>query len=147
MLIMIPIFDTLDSAELHITARYMNLTEAQKGEIIFREGEKGDFVCFVAEGTLDIIKSSETGHHVVITSLHRGRSIGEMALLDNFARSATVRARVKSSLVTLSRDSFQTIIEDHPRIGIKILHGIARLLSLNLRKTSARLADYMLPLG
>ena len=147
MLIMIPIFDALDPDELRIAVRFMNYVEAKKGEIVFKEGQRGDYVCFVHEGTLDVIKTSETGQHVVISSLHRGRSLGEMSLLDNLTRSATVRARTEATLITLSRSSFDQIVEQYPRIGVKILQGIARLLSLNLRKTSARLADYMLPLG
>ena len=147
LLINIPIFDSLDSEELRIIVKYMNVVEAKKGEFIFQEGDRGDYVCFVADGTLDVIKASETGQKVALSTLNRGRSIGEMSILDNFPRSATVRARTSSILLTLSRDSFETIIDEHPRIGIKIVRGVARLLSLSLRKTSSRLADYMLPLG
>ena len=147
LLINIPIFDGLDSTELHITARYMNIVKAQRGEILFREGDKGDYMCFVAEGALDIIKASEAGRYVALSSLNKGRCIGEMAILDNFPRSASVRARNDSTLITLSRDGFNKILEEHPRVGIKILKGLARLLSLSLRKTSSRLADYMLPLS
>ena len=147
LLIQIPIFDNLDPQELRIAVRYMNLVEAKPGEIIFREGDRGDYVCFVADGVLDVIKASETGRHVVLSSLHKGRSIGEMSILDNFPRSASVRAKTEATLVTLSRDSFNHIIDEHPRIGVKILMGVARLLSLSMRKTSSRLADYMLPLG
>jgi CRP-like cAMP-binding protein len=147
LLIQIPIFDSLDPSELQIAVKYMNVVETGVGEIVFREGDRGDFVCFVAQGTLDVIKASDTGRNVIISTLNKGRSIGEMSIMDNFPRSASVRSRTKATLVTLSRDSFQTIIEDHPRIGIKIMQGVARLLSLALRKTSSRLADYMLPLG
>jgi len=145
LLIHISIFDSLDSDELKNIVKYMNVVEMKAGELIFKEGERGDYVCFVAEGALDVLKKSETGDHVVISSLHRGRSIGDMAVLDNFPRSATVRSRTKATLITLTRDSFETILDKHPRIGIKMLKGLARLLSLNLRKTSSRLADYMLP--
>ena len=147
LLVDVPIFDALDPQELRIAERHMNVVELPAKEIVFREGERGDYVCFVAEGTLDVIKSSEAGHHVVISTLHKGRSIGEMSLLDNFPRSATVRARTRSVLITLSRESFERIVDDHPRIGIKIVRAVARMLSLALRKTSSRLADYMLPLG
>lgn len=146
LLIYIPIFDSLDSTELRILSKYLNVVEATRGETIFKEGDRGDYVCFVAEGTLDVIKSNDQGQHVVISTLSKGRSIGEMSILDNFPRSASVRARTKATLVTLSRDSFESICEEHPRIGLKIVRGVARLLSLGLRKTSSRLADYMLPL-
>ena len=145
LLIYIPIFDSLDSAELRILSKYLNTVEAKRGEFIFKEGDRGDYVCFVVEGALDVIKSNDQGQHVVISTLSKGRSIGEMSLLDNFPRSASVRARTKATFITLSRDSFESICEDHPRIGIKIVRGVARLLSLGLRKTSSRLADYMLP--
>lgn len=147
LLIQIPIFDNLDPDELRMIVKYMNVVQAKEGEEVFREGDRGDYVCFVAEGTLDVIKTSETGHHVAISTLHKGRSIGEMSMLDNFPRSATVQARTPATLVTLSKQSFELIVDDHPRIGVKIIKSVARLLSLALRKTSSRLADYMLPLG
>jgi CRP-like cAMP-binding protein len=146
-LIQMPIFDALDTDELKTAVGYMNLITPQKGEIIFREGDRGDYVCFVAEGTLDVIKTSDAGHYVVLSSLSRGRSIGEMSILDNYPRSATVRARTRAVLITLSRESFEDIVNDYPRIGVKIVRGVARMLSLAMRKTSSRLADYMLPLG
>jgi CRP-like cAMP-binding protein len=147
LLIHMRIFDSLDPQELRIAVQYMNTVNVQAGTIIFKEGDRGDYVCFLSEGTLDVLKTSESGHHVVLSTLREGRSIGEMAILDNFPRSATIRARTDATLVTLSRQSFQTIVTDHPRVGVKILMGLARLLSLALRKTSSRLADYMLPLS
>jgi len=145
LLIHIPIFDKLDPEELKLLVKYMNIVEVKPKEVIFKEGERGDYVCFVAEGILDVLKTTETGSHVVISSLPKGRSIGEMAVLDNFPRSATVRSRTQGTLLTLSREAFENILDEHPRVGIKVLQGITRLLSLNLRKTSSRLADYMLP--
>ncbi len=82
-----------------------------------------------------------------LATLTKGRSIGEMAVIDDFPRSATVRARTKGTLVLLTRQGFEVILEQHPGIGVKILKGISRLLSQNLRKTSSRLVDYMLPLS
>ncbi|MBF0531028.1 MAG: cyclic nucleotide-binding domain-containing protein [Deltaproteobacteria bacterium] len=147
ILITIPIFDSLDPHELSLTVKYTNLVKVKQGEVIFQEGDRGDYVCFVVDGKLEVIKTSEAGHHVPISILGKGRSIGEMSILDNFPRSASIRAKSNAILVTLSRENFNTIVEEYPRIGIKILKGLARILSLSLRKTSSRLADYLLPLG
>ena len=116
-------------------------------ELVFKEGDKGTFVCFVVDGTLNVVKESEIGESVVITALSKGRSIGEMAVIDDFPRSATVKARTNSRLILLTRKGFDLISEEHPKVGIKILKRISRLLSLNLRKTSSRLVDYMLPVS
>jgi CRP/FNR family cyclic AMP-dependent transcriptional regulator len=141
-----PLFDGLKTNEIKSVAKHLSFTELNKDEILFKEGEKGDCVCFVVEGTLDVIKQSLTGESIIITALHRGRSIGEMSVIDDFPRSATVKARTQVKLVILTRKSFDLVLEENPQVGIKILKRISRLLSLNLRKTSSRLADYMLPL-
>jgi CRP/FNR family cyclic AMP-dependent transcriptional regulator len=142
----LPLFDELKPAEIEGISSHMNFIELKKDEILFREGEKGNCVCFVVEGTLDVIKQALTGESVVITALHRGRSIGEMSVIDDFPRSATVKARTDSKLIILTREGFDLMLGEDPQLGIKILKKISRLLSLNLRKTSSRLADYMLPL-
>jgi len=142
----LPLFDELKKAEIESISNHLDFIELKKDEVLFREGEKGDCVSFVVEGTLDVIKQALTGESVVITALHRGRSIGEMSIIDDFPRSATVKARTDSKLIILTREGFDLMLGEDPQLGIKILKKISRLLSLNLRKTSSRLADYMLPL-
>ena len=147
LILNIPILGRLKDKELKIIIKYMNLIKVIPGEIVFEEGDTGDYVCFVVDGTLDVVKKSETGESIVISTLSKGGSIGEMAVIDELPRSATVKARTKSTLITLSQENFNYILAEHSTIGVKILKGIARLLSMNLRKTSSRLADYMLPLS
>jgi len=147
LILNVPILGKLKDKELKIIEKYMNLIEVSAGEIVFKEGDRGDYVCFILDGSLDVLKKSETGESIVISTLSRGRSIGEMAVIDELPRSATVKACTKSILITLSRDNFNYILEEHSTIGVKILKGISRLLSMNLRKTSSRLVDYMLPLS
>jgi CRP/FNR family cyclic AMP-dependent transcriptional regulator len=143
----ISIFDTLEGKEIEHMTKHMKLLQLNAGDILFHEKDKGDYVCFIVEGALDVLKQSETGRNVAIATLLRGRSIGEMSIIDDFPRSATVRARTKARLIILTRDGFNLILQEYPKIGIKVLKGIARLLSQNLRKTSSRLVDYMLPLS
>jgi len=143
---MIPLFDRLNGQELGVLAKYVNVIDVNPGEYIFKEGDKGDYVCFVEKGSLDVMKRSSAGGTAIIATLTRGRSIGEMAVIDKFPRSATIRARTEATLLTLTRSGFDLILEQEPTIGVKILKGISRLLSQNLRRTSSQLADYMLPL-
>jgi CRP-like cAMP-binding protein len=147
LILNIPILGTLKDKELMVIEKYLNFIELTPGEIVFEEGDRGDYVCFVVEGSLDVLKKSETGEEILISTLSKGRSIGEMSGIDDLPRSATIKARTKSTLLTLSRENFDYILAEHSTIGVKIIKGIARLLCLNLRKTSSRLADYMLPLG
>jgi len=145
-------FNSLNTEELDLVANHIDIMELDPGDILFKEGDEGDCVYFVVEGELDVIKESVGGielgvDKVVITKLIKGGSIGEMSVIDKNPRSATVKACKNVTLVAFTAVGFDMVLEDYPDIGINILKGIARLLSLNLRKTSSRLADYMLPIS
>jgi len=142
----LPLFARLSAAEMQFIVRYMHVFSLETGDTIFEEGEIGNCICFVIEGILDVIKKSMAGNSVVIASLTKGSTIGEMAVIDDFPRSATVRARSEATLVTFTREEFDRILERQPELGIKLLRGIARILSVHLRKTSEKLSDLMLPL-
>ena len=135
----IALFDKLIPNELETISKYMYTIKITKGKILFNEGDKGDHVCFIIDGKLDVIKKSGDNDTVVISTLSKGRSIGDMSIIDNFPRSATIKAQTDSKLVTLPRKNFDIILDEHPRIGIKILKGMTRLLCLYLRKASGQL--------
>ncbi len=141
----VPMFNELNFSDLQVIARHMHYSEVEAGDVVFLEGERGHYVCFVVEGSLEVAKAAAAGPRTVLTTLSRGQSIGEMALIDEAPRSATVTALSKSRLLMLFRQDFEAILEQHPAIGISMLKGIARLLSSNLRRTSDLLAERMLP--
>ncbi|OHD12692.1 MAG: hypothetical protein A2Y41_14375 [Spirochaetes bacterium GWB1_36_13] len=138
-----PLFDSLSRGELNLLAKHISCVKVKKHHIIAKEGDKGDFVCFIADGKVDVIKGDQKGNEVVINTLMKGRSIGEMSLIDNTPRSASLRTQTECVLLKLTKKSFDMILSQYPEMGIKILKGLARLLSMNLRKTSGRLADYL----
>lgn len=143
----VPIFDELSFDELDTIVPFMSYMQIGAGELLFNEGEEGNYVFFVAKGILDVYKRSASGGDVVIASLSKGHSVGEMSIIDAFPRSATVKSRVDSMLLIITGTGFNRILNTHASIGIKILKGITRLLSKGLRKTSTRLVDYMLPIS
>ena len=134
-------FDSFESAELEAIAHHLSLRDVEKGEVVFSEGEKGNYMCFVAEGMLNIVKDVDDKKNVVLTAITRGKSLGEMAMVDHSPRSATVIVARPSTLVIMGRQAFDLILEKHPKIGVKLLGGVARLFSLYLRQASGRLAD------
>ncbi|MBE0582636.1 MAG: cyclic nucleotide-binding domain-containing protein, partial [Desulfofustis sp.] len=115
----------------------------QRGEFLFVEGDRGTFMGFVVSGVLEVLKKSETGENMVIARLTKGSSIGEMALIDKSTRSATVMAKQATTMVTLTEKGFDLLTQKSPALGVKIMQKIARLLSLNMRRTSSKLADLM----
>ncbi|ATX80030.1 Cyclic nucleotide-binding domain-containing protein [Mariprofundus aestuarium] len=137
----IPLFDKIAGSQLNVIAAHMNILKLEEKARLFSEGEKSDYMCFVVSGKLDVIKRAESGKLVAVSTLSRGRSIGEMALLDTFPRSATVVANTPCTLLIISREKFDEILVQYPAVGISFLKGIAEMLSLQLRKASGLLAD------
>jgi CRP/FNR family transcriptional regulator, cyclic AMP receptor protein len=142
-LINLPIFSSFNLDELSMLARHMSYVHLQRGEYLFVEGDQGTFMGFVVSGVLEVQKRSESGENIVLARLTKGSSIGEMALIDKSTRSATVIARQATTMVTLTDRGFEILAEKYPTVGIKVIQKIARLLSLNMRRTSSKLADLM----
>jgi len=138
----IPIFNELNEEDTKILQQYLFPKNLEVQGLVCKEGQHGSFLSFVATGKLEVIKTLDE-KEVTIATLQVGDTLGEMALIDGLTRSATVRASQPSTILILRRDDFNNLLEKHPDIGIKILKGIARLMSLNLRKASAQITAYM----
>lgn len=142
-LISLPLFDNCNVEELTVLARHMSFIQLQRGEYLFVEGDRGDFMGFVVHGVLEVLKKSAAGENVAIARLTKGSTIGEMTLIDKSTRSATVIAKQPTTMVTLTEKGFNRLIDNSPTLGIKIIQKAARILSLNMRRTSSKLADLM----
>jgi CRP/FNR family transcriptional regulator, cyclic AMP receptor protein len=141
LILTLPLFDAFKSDELDILARHMNHTEIMRGEHLFVEGDQGDFMCFVVRGLLDVLKKTTIGDYRVITRLGKGNTIGEMSIIDKSTRSATVVARQPSVVIILTKKGFDILTGHYPSVGVTLLKKIMRLLSLNMRLTTSKLAD------
>ena len=141
----IGIFADLDTTELNIISEHMHVSRFEPGDIVFSENDPGDKMYFIVDGTLDVLKTYDGVQEKKIAVQAPGGSIGEMAVVGGFSRTATVKACTDATLLTLSRRHLNRICEAHPTIGVKILMAIARLLSNHLRNTSQELLEFISP--
>ena len=139
------IFKDLIPQELDIIKKFMKMTEADMGQVIFKQGSAAESMCLVLSGELEVLKAAKDGNQVKIAIVGDGQSVGEMALVDGMVRSATVKAAMLTTIVVLKRSAFDEIMQQYPRIAAKLMKGIARHISINLRKTSEQLMTLMMP--
>ncbi len=133
------IFSLFDDSDLDNIAPFFELRIYPGGRIVFEEGESADFVGLVASGKLEVKKQTEfKGNQVIIAILGPGALFGEMSIFDN-NRSATIEAVEDSTIFILTNTALNTMIEQHPYTGIKLLKGLIRILSIRLRKITERL--------
>ncbi len=128
--------------ELECLGSYMNIATVAKGEIIFREGDKGGYMLILIDGKMEVSKSGEGGLHL-LSYEGKGRVLGEMALIDHEPRSATCVASSACEMVSLSSDGLEKLAAAHPPVAYKLMFVLARLLSRRLRRTSGLLADFI----
>ncbi len=84
------------------------------GQIIFRQGDVGDRVYVVKSGEVEIVRENPDKGETIIARLRDGEYFGEMALLSDAPRNATVRAATKVVALTIDRDDFQTLFASVP---------------------------------
>jgi CRP/FNR family transcriptional regulator, cyclic AMP receptor protein len=138
------VFQDLDSEEVEHVVSATAAHDFPAGAVILQEGEAGDSMFIMCQGEVEITKrltlelDEDTPKERVMIRLQAqdGVSFGEMALLENEARSATVTALSNCRLMELHRDEFLDLIHHKPKMGVKILFRLAQLLSHHLRKTN-----------
>ena len=136
----IDVFSNLSDEEIQILIKHARFQTLDKDEFLFHEGDKGDFFAVILEGQVEIEKKSDTGIPVPIATLSKHATLGEMAIIDSDTRSASAIALSPTTLFILSRDSFDALVNEHPRCGVVIIRKIASLLNRNLRNTSLEFA-------
>ena len=137
----IELFTDLSDDEIDILVKHAKIHSLDEDEVLFHEGDDGDFFAVVIEGRIEISKRAENDIPVAIASLTNGATLGEMALIDYEKRSASAIATEPSTLFVLSRQSFDTLIEQSPRCGVKLIRKIATILCSTIRETSNLFTD------
>jgi HEAT repeat protein/MFS family permease len=117
--------------ELAGVAEIASEQHAEKGELIFEQGDVGDAYYLVVQGAVSILRD---GLEIAVLGPREG--FGEMAILDHDTRSASVQAAEPTTLLVIDRDSFDQMVERNPAIA----RGIYRVLTQRLRSTLARVA-------
>lgn len=134
------IFHDLSEEELEKIAPFLERNHYSSGATLFKEGDPGDYLGIVASGKLQAKKKTELqGRQVVLAVLGKGSFAGELSLLDERPRSATVEALEDSELIILKKEALDSIIRKYPEIGVKIIRRISRVVSIRARNSGDRL--------
>jgi len=133
----IQIFEGLSVAELAAIASVTEEKVSPAGEDIIREGESGETMFMIVSGRVLVIKGAGTEEEIELDRINAGDYFGEMALFEDEARSATIRALEETSLLVLHKREFEEIVREYPQIALHI----CRVLSHRLRRLHDRIRD------
>lgn len=129
----IPVFSDLpEDEQIHLQSMLLVKT-LKPGEILFREGEIGEHFYILTDGELEILLGVGTSEELVLNTIGPGEYLGEMSLIvPGGERTATARAREKASLLAMSRDEFNALLEEYPML----VQSMVRVLSERLDSTN-----------
>jgi len=135
------LFSRLPDEELACLAGVMEEKIFPAGTVILQEGDPGDHMYLLLEGTVEVLKTTLFGDPYVTASLKDSYhcSFGEMALIDQGTRSATVRAKTDCRTLALSAEEFQRFCREYPAIGVELLMAVSATLVRNLRAENENL--------
>ncbi len=123
----IPLFADLPEEDLERLYRMAETVSFPAGQLVLREGDQGDSLFVVLDGELEVTKRQ--GSQDVLLALYKpGQFFGEMALLEQAPRSASVRTLQESRLLVISQAAFQTLLSCSPAAPLKILHTVTSRL-------------------
>ena len=135
--------DSTVCAKLYHTAKYpcpfdtCGYRLVHAGDVVIREGEIGDEAYLLERGRLDVRRRSAAGEDVSIATLGRGDWVGEMSLLLDEARSASVIAITDAQLRRVTKQTFARVLADDPERTQELLRQLAR----RVREANARMAS------
>jgi len=132
----VDLFAELSDSDLNSLCENLSEVPLAKGEELFAEGDPGDKAYIIREGKLEILTASG-GREVLIAVRHVGELIGEMALLEDTPRSATVRAHVDSLLLSIEKEHFDALVDR----STSALKSMLRTILARLRENQAALYE------
>ncbi len=131
------LLDQLEPHELNTLLTFARTERYGANEVIFRKGDPGQSMMIVVKGRIKISSSAPDGKEAVLTVLGEGEVLGEMAILEEKARSADATALEASELLVLHKRDFIPFLERNPKTCVKLL----RILCNRLRRTSELIED------
>ena len=120
----IPLFEGLSKKQLSQVSRLMTPLDLKAGKVIARQGEVGREFLILLEGQVEVARDGK-----IIAVRGPGDFIGEIALLDNRPRTATVTARTDVVVEVLNRGEFASLLAEAPELSSQVMATMARRLA------------------
>jgi CRP/FNR family cyclic AMP-dependent transcriptional regulator len=116
-----PLFEGLSRKELAELARHTEDLEVPAGEVLCKEGDTGREFFVIVDGEIGVTSNGRK-----VAQRGRGDFVGEIALLEDTTRTATVTAKTPLRVFVLTREDFRKLVRDNPSVERKVMQALAR---------------------
>ena len=137
----IPFFAGLDRSRLKLLAFTSERQTLAPREVLFKQGEPGDIACVIVDGLCSIIAEA-SDRRIKVAEIGRGGLLGELALLCEAPRTATVVAEQATTVLKIQKEVFIQLIKENPAVGANLSRILASKLEQMMRSMSAQYELY-----
>jgi len=130
----VPIFSNLMPKELVEVEKIVHQRKYKKSEPVIRMGDPGLGMYIIVKGSVEIIEEDEKAGRRTLAKLTDGAFFGDLALLDESPRSASAIALEDSDIIGFFRPDFLDLLSRKPKLGIKVLLALAKVIGERLRR-------------
>ncbi len=132
----IPMFAKLDTSKLKLLAFTSEMLRYNGGDVLFHVGDNADCAYVIMEGSVDVITETDGGPVIVLT-LQQNQLFGELALLNNSPRNATLQANGDITVMKITGEMFLRLLCENSDLALDVL----RQLSDKLTKSHYQVSD------
>jgi diguanylate cyclase (GGDEF)-like protein len=133
----------LSELEFNAVLAFLEPRRIKSGDVIFNEGADGEEMFILVSGKISAWAAQADGTQRLIFEASPGDFFGEMSIIANEPRTATLQAKGDVELLVLHGIDFFRIIYEHPIIGTKMLDALRKVQNIWLEQTSRHLSDLM----
>jgi len=132
----IPLFAKVDPSKLKLLAFASDRLTFAAGQELFRQGDPADAAYIIIDGDAEVLVDAPGGP-VGVAQLGKNDIVGEIAILCDVPRTATVKALGAVTALVVSKDLFFQMVSEYPQIGVEVMRELAR----RLERTTAQLRE------
>ena len=136
----IPFFAEIEPAKLKLLAFMSERVGYDAGKTLFRQGDRADAAYLIIEGEAEIIVDTPSGP-VTIATLGSNEIVGEMAILCDVPRTATVQAKSRLVALRIGKDPFMRMVREFPSMAVSIMRELANRLELTNKQLRTALSE------
>ena len=123
----VPLFANIEPARLKLMAFASERLTYKPGQRLFEQGDAGDAAYIILEGAADILVRTD-GHEIKVATLKKNEIVGEIAILCDVPRTATVLVKEKLETLVISKELFYRLVLEFPQIAVEIMRELAQRL-------------------
>lgn len=136
----VPIFAEIEPARLKLLAFMSERVGFDPGKLLMRQGDPADAAYLIIEGDVEIVLETPAGQFTVAT-LGANDIVGDMGILSNAPRAATVRAKDRVIALRISKEPFMRMVREFPSMAVSIMQELAQRLEATNRQLSGAVAE------